>query len=196
MDNEKIGRLIFSLRKEKNLTQKQLADFMNISDKAISKWERGLGCPDVSLLPDLSNIFGVNLEELLSGELDVNELIGGNMKKTRFYVCDCCGNLLTSAGEAAISCCGKKLNPLEAKKAEEGERLSAEIIDNEYFISSNHEMNKNHYISFVALLTGDSLLIKKQYPEWDLQLRLPRIGRGMLFWHCTSHGLFYQLIKI
>ncbi|NLV86715.1 MAG: helix-turn-helix domain-containing protein [Clostridiales bacterium] len=196
MDNEKIGRLIFSLRKEKNLTQKQLAELMNISDKAVSKWERGLGCPDVSLLPDLSNILGVNLEELLSGELDVNELIGGNMKKTRFYVCGCCGNLLTSAGEGSISCCGKKLNPLEAKKAEEGERLSVEVIDNEYFISSNHEMSKNHYISFVALLTGDSLLIRKQYPEWDLQLRLPRIGRGMLFWHCTSHGLFYQLIKI
>ncbi len=194
MDNEKIGRLIFSLRKEKDLTQKQLAELMNISDKAVSKWERGLGCPDVSLLPELSNIFGVNLEELLSGELDVNKLIGGNMKKTKFYICESCGNLLTSAGEATIFCCGKKLNPLEAKKTEEGERLSVEIIDNDYFISSDHEMSKNHYISFAALLTGDSLLIKKQYPEWDLQVRLPRIGRGMLFWHCTNHGLFYQLI--
>lgn len=194
MDNEKIGRLILSLRKEKNLTQKQLAGLMNISDKAVSKWERGLGCPDVCLLLGLSNILGVNLEKLLSGELDANELIGGNMKKTKFYVCDSCGNLLTSAGGAALSCCGKKLQPLEAKKAEEGERLSVEIIDNEYFVSSDHEMSKEHYISFVALLTGDSLFLKKQYPEWDLQVSIPRIGHGFLLWHCTSHGLFYQLI--
>ena len=51
MDNRKVGELIFHLRKEKGLTQKQLADQMNISDRTISKWERGNGCPDVTLLP-------------------------------------------------------------------------------------------------------------------------------------------------
>ena len=51
MDLSKVGKLISTLRKEKDMTQKQVADLMNISDKAISKWERGLGCPDVSLLP-------------------------------------------------------------------------------------------------------------------------------------------------
>lgn len=75
MDNIKIGQLIYRLRKENNMTQLQLANQMNISDKAISKWERGLGCPDVSLLPDLSRIFNVDLEKLLSGELDVNEIL-------------------------------------------------------------------------------------------------------------------------
>ncbi|MEG2687220.1 MAG: helix-turn-helix transcriptional regulator, partial [Christensenellaceae bacterium] len=54
MDCKKVGILIRGLRKEKKLTQKQLADAMNISDKTISKWERGLGCPDVSLLHGLS----------------------------------------------------------------------------------------------------------------------------------------------
>ena len=56
MDGQKIGVLIYDLRKEKNMTQKQVAELMNISDKTISKWERGLGCPDISLLPELSQI--------------------------------------------------------------------------------------------------------------------------------------------
>ena len=54
MDCEKIGKLIRSLRRERGLTQLGLAEQMHISDKAVSKWERGLGCPDVSLLPELS----------------------------------------------------------------------------------------------------------------------------------------------
>ena len=58
MDCKKIGALIYSLRKEKSLTQKQLADQIFVSDKAVSKWERGLGCPDVTLLPALSEVLG------------------------------------------------------------------------------------------------------------------------------------------
>lgn len=58
----KTGHLIYQLRKEKNLTQLQLAKLMNLSDKTISKWERGLGCPDVSLLIELSKIFEVDIE--------------------------------------------------------------------------------------------------------------------------------------
>ncbi|MDD4378167.1 MAG: helix-turn-helix transcriptional regulator, partial [Eubacteriales bacterium] len=69
MDCKKVGILIHGLRKEKNLTQKQLADAMNISDKTISKWERGLGCPDVSLLHELSNVLNVNIEKILLGDL-------------------------------------------------------------------------------------------------------------------------------
>ena len=63
MDCKKIGSLIYELRKDKNMTQKQIADLMNISDKTISKWERGLGCPDISLLPELSQILGVSIDQ-------------------------------------------------------------------------------------------------------------------------------------
>ncbi len=194
MDCAKIGNLIRALRKEQLLTQQQLADRMNISDKAISKWERGLGCPDVSLLPELSRILGVNLEELLSGELNANDLVGGNMKKLKFYICPNCGNLLTATGEAAVSCCGKSLQPLVPKKAEEAEKLSVEKIENDFFISTDHEMAKDHYITFVALLTGDSIMLRKQYPEWNVQTRIPCFAHGMLVWYCTRHGLFYQMI--
>lgn len=194
MDCAKIGKLIQSLRKEQQLTQQQLADRMNISDKAISKWERGLGCPDVSLLPELSGIFGVNLEELLSGELNANDLVGGNMKKLQFYVCPNCGNLLTATAAAAVSCCGKTLKPLVPQKAEETEKLSVEVIENDYFITTDHEMTKEHYIAFVALLTGDSIMLRKQYPEWNMQTNIPCFAHGMLVWYCTRHGLFYQTI--
>ena len=194
MDNVKIGNLINKLRKEKGMTQLQLAEKLHISDKTVSKWERGLGCPDVSLLTDLSRVFGVDLEKLLSGQLDANEERGGNMKKLNFYVCPECGNVITAMTDAGISCCGKKLKALEPVKAAEEDRLSVEIIENDYYISSNHPMVKEHYISFVALLAGDTLIMKKQYPEWDLQVRIPGRAHGKLIWYCTEHGLFYQLV--
>ena len=194
MDNEKIGKLIYGLRKERNMTQLQLAEILHISDKTVSKWERGQGCPDISLLVDLSRVLGVDMEKLLSGRLEANEERGGNMKKLNFYVCPECGNVITTMTEAGISCCGKKLQPLEAVKAADEEKLSVENIENDYYISSDHPMLKEHYISFVALLTGDTLTLKKQYPEWDLQVRIPGRTHGKLIWYCTEHGLFYQLV--
>ena len=151
MDNVKIGNLINKLRKEKGMTQLQLAEKLHISDKTVSKWERGLGCPDVSLLTDLSGVFGVDLEKLLSGQLDANEERGGNMKKLNFYVCPECGNVITAMTDAGVSCCGKKLKALEPVKASEEEKLSVEVIENDYYISSNHPMVKEHYISFVEI---------------------------------------------
>lgn len=194
MNPEKIGGLIYALRKEHGLTQLQLAGKLHVSDKAVSKWERGGGCPDVSLLPGLAEVFGVNLEDLLSGERNANDLVGGNMKKLKFYYCTQCGNLVTATAEAAVSCCGKKLAAMTPVKAQEGEKLSVQKIENDYFITADHPMTKEHFITFVALLTGDSVLLRKQYPEWDLQTRIPQFGRGMLVWHCTQHGLFYQLV--
>ncbi len=192
MDNTKIGRLICQLRKEKNLTQLQLAELMHISDKTVSKWERGLGCPEVSLLPELSQIFAVDLAKLLAGELDVNEAWGGNMKKICFYVCPNCGNIITATAAADITCCGKKLPALQPQKAAESDRLNVERIENEFYVTARHPMERGHYISFAALLTGDSIVLRKLYPEWDLQVRLPILARGRLLWYCTKHGLFYQ----
>ena len=68
MDNEKFGNFVKELRKEKNLTQKELAKRINITDKAVSKWERGLSFPDISMLNILSEELDVSVEELLNGE--------------------------------------------------------------------------------------------------------------------------------
>lgn len=165
MDNVKIGRLILRLRKENNMTQLQLAEKMGISDKAVSKWERGLGCPDIELITQLAEIFNVDLEKLLSGDIEINSVLGGNLKKICFYVCPVCGNIITSVSETGVSCCGKKLKALTPEKAEETNRLNVEVIENEFFISSEHEMTREHYISFIAFLTGDTLILRKQYPE-------------------------------
>ena len=194
MDPVKTGKIIHLLRKEKGLTQKQLAEKMFISDKTVSKWECGAGCPEISLLRQLADILDVEIDALLKGQLDQNDRNGGNMKNLKFYVCPVCGNLITATGEASVSCCGKVLEPTEIKKAESDEKLSVELIDNEYFVSSSHEMTKDHYITFVALLTGDTLIMRKQYPEWDLQTSIPRIAHGRLIWHCSKHGMFYKLI--
>lgn len=192
MDQTKTGGLIRALRTQKGLTQKALAEAIGVGDKAVSKWERGLGCPDVSLLPELSRVLGVGLETLLSGSLDANDQERGNMKKLNFYVCPDCGNLITAATETGVSCCGRTLLPLEPQKPEEP--LSVEKIDDSWFVSSPHPMTKDHYVSFVALLTGDTLFLRRLYPEWDLQTRIPAFGHGILLWYCTQHGLFRQII--
>ncbi|MDD5953920.1 MAG: helix-turn-helix domain-containing protein [Firmicutes bacterium] len=194
MDNARIGSLICQLRREKSMTQRQLAERMHISDKTVSKWERGLGCPDVSLLAALSDTLGVDLSQMLDGQLTTNHILGGNMKRIKFYVCPNCGNVLTALADTSISCCGKKLLPQRLQKAEEADKLKAERMENDYFISSDHEMTKEHHISFVALMTDDTIIMRKQYPEWDLQMRIPFFSRGRLVWYCTKHGLFYQKI--
>lgn len=68
MDNKKVGLFIQQLRKERNLTQQALADAINVSDKAISKWERGDGLPETTMFPILAEYFGVTIDELFHGE--------------------------------------------------------------------------------------------------------------------------------
>ena len=194
MDASKIGNLIYELRTARNMTQRQLAERLFISDKTVSKWERGGGFPDLALLPDIAQVLDVRLEDLLRGEIDTNDKTGGSMKNLKFYVCSQCGNLVTATEDAQIFCCGKPLEALEPVKAEADDKLNVELIENEYFVSSAHEMSKEHYIMFVALLTGDSIVLRRQYPEWNLQTRLPRLAHGRLIWYCNNHGLFYQLI--
>lgn len=68
MDYNKIGSFIAEARKERKLTQKELADFLHITDRAVSKWERGKGCPDISLMEDLSKVLDISIIEILKGE--------------------------------------------------------------------------------------------------------------------------------
>ena len=194
MDIGKTGLLIRDLRTKMGMTQKSLADLMNISDKTVSKWERGMGLPDVSLLVELSQIFGVNVDILLTGSMNVSDEKGVNMKNAKYYVCPECRNLVFATGDAEISCCGRKLNAFEMKKAEPDEKLSVEIIENDWYITTSHPMTKEHYISFVAFATGEKIEMIKTYPEWDMNVRIQKRGHGKLVWYCTNHGLFYQLI--
>ena len=68
MEQEKIGKLIATKRKEKGLTQEQLAEKLGVTNKAVSKWENGRGMPDLALIKELSQILGITVSTLLSGE--------------------------------------------------------------------------------------------------------------------------------
>ena len=81
MDAKKIGKFIYQIRTEKRITQKELAEQINVTDKAVSKWENGDGCPDVSLLPVLSKVLNVEIIDLLEGDLPLKD----NCKKIYFY---------------------------------------------------------------------------------------------------------------
>ena len=196
MNPEKIGSLIFQLRKEKNLTQKQLGEKLGLSDKTISKWERGLGCPDISLLRDISKIFNVNIEKILLGDLQENDINGGNMKRIKFYVCPNCGNVINSTGDGDFSCCGRKLEALVPKVMDENHSINLEEVENDYYVEINHEMTKDHFISFVAYVTYDRVLLIKLYPEQSPTVRFPRLcgkfERGKFYMYCNQHGLLMK----
>lgn len=122
MDQARTGVLIRALLQNKQLTQRQLADAIGVSDKAVSKWERGCGAPDA------------------------------------------------------------------------GHRLAAELSDGEWYLTSDHPMRREHYLSFAALVNEDTVVLQWLYPEWGAQTRLPYFARGTLLWCCTRHGLFAQKI--
>lgn len=65
MSYKNMGDFICDLRKQKNMTQKDLADKLNVTDKAVSKWERGISCPDISTIPELASMLDISVEELL-----------------------------------------------------------------------------------------------------------------------------------
>ena len=81
MDNKKIGKLIASLRKTKGLTQQELGDMVGVGFRAVSKWERGMTLPDISIINELSQILGITSDELLSGE--VNKISNPTKKKSK-----------------------------------------------------------------------------------------------------------------
>lgn len=97
--------------------------------------------------------------------MDGQLTIRGNMKKTQFYVCPICGNIITAVGEGDFSCCGIRLPVQEAEVPEKEHAVSVENIDNEYFVTMEHPMSKEHYVSFISYVTLDSVEIVKLYPR-------------------------------
>ena len=186
------GSMIKRLRENSRMTQRQLAERLGVSDKAVSKWETGRGYPDISLLTPLSAALGVSVIELLAGEDVTNRNRAFDMRRLKFYVCPICGNVIQSAGAAVVSCCGIVLPPLEAEPDSE---LSVERVEDEYFVSVPHEMSKSHYVSFIAAVGDDGCELRKLYPEGAAQARFKIAGTQCLYWHCNRHGLFRASIK-
>lgn len=190
MSNYVTGTAIRSLREKKGYTQKQLADRISVSDKAVSKWETGRGLPDLALLEPPGAALGVSVAELLSGECVTNRNRAGNPLRGRFYVCPVCGNVIHTMGEGSFHCCGVALPPLEAEVPDETYELTAEDVDGEYYVSLAHPMEKGHFISFLALVGPSRLEIVKLYPEQEAAARFSKRGGGILYACCNRHGLF------
>ena len=186
------GSTIRQLRETKHLTQAELAGKLAVSAKAISKWETAKGLPDISLLEPLAAALGVSVLELMQGEPVVNRNRSANLLRSKLYVCPVCGNVLHSTGQAVVSCCGVTLpaqNISEAEDADEHHQLTIERVEDELFVTLHHPMTKDHYISFLAYLTGDKLQLVKLYPEGDATARFPMRGAGVLYFYCNRHGL-------
>ena len=189
------GAMIKRLREERKITQQQLAEIMNVSDKAISKWETGRGYPDITLIEPLAKALGVSVIELFSGEDVVNTNKVSNMLRANLYVCPICGNVIYSSGEAVVSCCGITLPALEAEPADEEHALSIEKVEDEYYVTIGHEMSKTHYISFIAAVQGDGCEIRKLYPEGPAEARFKTRLTKHLYYYCNRHGLFEKTVR-
>ena len=194
MNNYVTGKIIKDLREKRNLTQSKLADSISVSAKTISKWETGKGLPDISLLEPLSNVLGVSVIELMNGEQIINKNISSNIMNSKFYVCPICGNIIYSMGENLVSCCGVTLPIIESELEDEKHKINYEIIENEIFVSINHSMSKEHYISFIAYLTNDRCELAKLYPEQNAETRFFYKGKGIIYAYCNKDGLIKKCL--
>ena len=189
------GAMIKRLREERKMTQQQLAEKMHVSDKTISKWETGRGYPDISLIEPLSAALGVSVIELFSGENVINTNKASNMQRMKFYVCPICGNVILSAGEAIVSCCGIVLPALEAEPEDEMHQIAFERVEDEYYVTISHEMSKTHHISFIAAAKDNGYEIKKLYPEEMAEARFKINRTKYLYYYCNQHGLFKVKVR-
>ena len=184
------GTTIKNLRESQNLTQAELAERIGVSSKTVSKWETAKGLPDITLLQPLAQALGISVIELMNGQHITNKNISANMMRCKFYVCPVCGNIIHSTGNALVSCCGITLPPLEAEEADDNHPITVENVEDEQFITVNHPMTKEHFISFMAFVTSDRMQLVKLYPEGNAETRFQLRGRGYLYYYCNRHGLF------
>lgn len=189
MDCAKIGKLISVLRKEKQLTQKEIADALGIQPKTVSKWETGLGCPDLSFWPDLSTILGVDMKQMMEGEITPNRPDSGNINKVRFYICPSCMNIMFSTGSTSVFCCGRKLEQEPVVEGASLVPLQKEIVETDYYITIKHPMEKNNYIAFLAFVKSDRIFLNRLYPEQEASTRFPILSAGKIYAYSTTKGL-------
>ena len=104
-------------------------------------------------------------------------------------VCPICGNIIHTMGENINSCCGISLPILEAENENKKHIINCKIIENEYYISIEHDMTKEHYISFIAYITNDRCEIVKLYPEQNAEARFLKRGKGIIYAYCNKDGL-------
>ncbi len=184
------GAVIKKLRERAQLTQAELAAKLNVSSKTISKWETAKGYPDISLLEPIAKVFGISVTELISGNAVRNVNVSANMLRSKFYVCPVCGNVIHSMGEAVLNCHGVLLMPCQPEETDENHMIFVERVEDEYYVRIEHDMTKQHYISFVAALSADKIQMVKLYPEGNAEARFKMNGVKKILFYCNRDGLF------
>ena len=184
------GAVIKDLREQNQMTQAELAQKLCVSDKTISKWETAKGYPDISLLEPIAKAFGISVTELISGNPVHNVNVSANMLRSKFYVCPVCGNVIHGMGEAVVQCHGILLTPCQPEETDEAHMIFVERVEDEYYIRIDHDMTKEHYISFVAALSADKMQMVKLYPEGNAEARFKINGVKRILFYCNRDGLF------
>ncbi len=138
-----------------------------------------------------------NLIEEQFKDVDVNGMSQKEMNdfiKEHNVICPVCGNIITSVGSGSFSCCGITLPKQEPEEDDGDHLICIETVDNEYHVWMEHPMNKNHYVSFIAYVTSDSVEVVKLYPEQSISVRFRRKGHGMICAYCNRHGMFRKMV--
>lgn len=190
MNPEKTGAIIKAARVKKGWTQKQLAEAISVTDKAVCKWETGHGCPDITLLAQLSKVLEIDIQSILRGELIKSPDIAENMNRVKFYRCPTCGNLVTSVKEIEISCCGNKLISVEARRSDEKKYIPViSEFDGQFSVKFEHPMTKDDYIANVIAVQYDKILVINLFAEQEAIVTLPQIGGLRIFLITSKDGL-------
>ncbi len=190
MNPEKTGAIIKAARIKKGWTQKQLADAISVTDKAVCKWETGHGCPDITLLSQLSKVLEIDIQSILRGDFGKSPDIAGNMNRVKFYRCPTCGNLVTSVKEIEISCCGNKLIAVEARRSDEKKYVPIiSEFDGQYSVKFYHPMTKDDYIANVIAVHYDKILVINLFAKQEAIVTLPQIGGLRIYLITSKDGL-------
>ena len=184
------GAVIKELREKNRMTQAELAKKLCVSDKTISKWETAKGYPDISLLEPIAKVFGISITELISGNAVSNVNVSANMLRSKFYVCPVCGNVIHSMGEAVMHCHGITLTPCQPEETDEHHMIFIERVEDEYYIRIEHDMTKQHYISFIVALSSDKIQMIKLYPEGNAEARVKINGVKKILFYCNRDEMF------
>ena len=98
--------------------------------------------------------------------------------------------MIRTTGETVISCCGITLPALDSEAPDAEHQMNVEIVEEEYFVTLDHPMTKEHYISFIAAVSDQGIQLVKLYPEGNAEARFKRSSVKHLFAYCNRHGLF------
>lgn len=137
----------------------------------------------------LSEKDSVNLN--LSGNvLTIQPEESFNMTDVNFYVCPVCGNVLYGTGNVQLNCHGHNLEALEAQSPEGKFEYSIETVEDEYYVTVNHEMTKQNYISFMACASADRVQVVKLFPEGIAEARFKKDLIRFIYFYSCKDGFF------